>query len=204
MYCQKQWPKLFLKNSIFSVSLTDWSYIETITCLLLLLLCLCRIVWLGFVCYCCCCWLSAMNCFVWGSLGRTLFALCPSPLERTCQRLPPSKVFSWFSLFLFLAVNSLWQQNARDMLITIVVKFSLCDRGERYIETIASLDQCIELLNYWSQCNGWRTPKPSKTHWNQWSWGWKSFNGDGWVTPKPSKNNWKQWSVGWKTLNGNG
>ena len=54
------------------------------------------------------------------------------------------------------------------------------------------------------EANGWRTPKPSKNHWNQWSGGWKSFNGDGWVTPKPSKNNWKQWSVGWKTLNGNG
>ena len=140
------------KNSFFSVSFTDWSYIETNTCLLLLLLCLCRIAWLGFVCYCCCCWLSAMNCFVWGSLGRTLFALCPSSLKRTSQRLPPSKVFSWFSLFLFLAVNSLWQQNARDMLITIVVKFSLCDRGERYIETIASLDQwSMTIENHWSQ-----------------------------------------------------
>ena len=54
------------------------------------------------------------------------------------------------------------------------------------------------------ETNGWKTPKPLKNHWNQWSGGWKSFNGDGWVTPKPSKNNWKQWSVGWKTLNGNG
>ena len=43
------------------------------------------------------------------------------------------------------------------------------------------------------EANGWRTPKPSKNHWNQWSGGWKSFNGDGWVTPKPSKNHWKQW-----------
>ena len=54
------------------------------------------------------------------------------------------------------------------------------------------------------EANGWRTPKPSKNHWNQWSGGWKSFNGDGWVTPKPLKNNWKQWSEGWKTLNGIG
>ena len=87
-----------------------WSYIETDTCLLLLLLWRCQIAWLRFVCYCCCCWFSAKNCFVWGSLRRTLVALCPSSLKRACQQLPPSKVFSWFSLFTFLAVNSVWQQ----------------------------------------------------------------------------------------------
>ena len=54
------------------------------------------------------------------------------------------------------------------------------------------------------EANGWRAPKPSKNHWNEWSGGWKSFNGDGRVTQKTSENHWKQWSVGWKTLNGNG
>ena len=79
--------------------------------------------------------------------------------------------------------------------------------------------QCIEVSNTlkpshcWThgpwplktiETNDWKTPKPSKNHWNQWSGGWKSFNGDDWLTPKPSENQWKQWSVGWRTSNGNG
>ena len=49
--------------------------------------------------------------------------------------------------------------------------------------------------------NQWlNDPKPSKSHWKQWSGGWKSVNVDGWVTPKPLK----AMVSGPKTLNGNG
>ena len=64
-------------------------------------------------------------------------------------------------------------------------------RGERSIETIASLVQrSMAIENHWNQ---WLNDhEPSKNHLKQWSGGWKSVNGDGHVTQKALKTHWKQ------------